>query len=48
MLSHPTLWPSIPVFALVYIWGGLLAFRSRRANLSTWERSDTSRAALAT
>lgn len=48
MLSHPTLWPSIPVFALVYIWGGLLAFRSRRANLSTWERSDTARAALAT
>ena len=48
MLSHPTLWPSIPVFALVYVWGGLLAFRSRRANLSTWERSNTSRAALAT
>jgi len=47
MLSKPTVWPSIPIFALVYISGWWAAFRTRKANLSTWERSNGSRAQLA-
>jgi glycosyltransferase involved in cell wall biosynthesis len=48
MLLRPSLWPSVPVFALVYLWGGYVAFRTRHANLSKWERTETARAALAT
>ena len=48
MLRDVRLWPSVPVFALVYAVGGYHAFRTRHANLTTWERSDGSRAALAT
>jgi len=48
MLSHALLWPCIPVFALVYVAGGYAAFRTRYANLSTWERSNGARGILAT
>jgi cellulose synthase/poly-beta-1,6-N-acetylglucosamine synthase-like glycosyltransferase len=48
MLRDVRLWPCVPVFALVYTVGGFKAFRTRHANLTTWERSDGSRAALAT
>jgi cellulose synthase/poly-beta-1,6-N-acetylglucosamine synthase-like glycosyltransferase len=48
LLSKPSVWPSIPVFGLVYAWGWWVAFKTRKANLSTWERSNGSRAALAT
>lgn len=46
MLLRPTLWPCIPVFALVYGWGGWVAFRTRKLNLSKWERTESARAAL--
>jgi cellulose synthase/poly-beta-1,6-N-acetylglucosamine synthase-like glycosyltransferase len=48
MLCDVRLWASVPVFALVYVVGGYQAFRTRHANLTKWERSDGSRAALAT
>ena len=48
MMRDVRLWPCVPVFALVYAVGGFKAFRTRHANLTTWERSDGSRAALAT
>ncbi|HEV8607121.1 MAG TPA: glycosyltransferase family 2 protein [Tepidisphaeraceae bacterium] len=48
MLRKPGVWPGIPVFALIYIWGWWVAYKTRKANLSTWERSNGSRAALAT
>ncbi|HEV8377310.1 MAG TPA: glycosyltransferase [Tepidisphaeraceae bacterium] len=48
LLSKPTVWPCIPFFALVYAWGWWIAFKTRKANLSTWERSNGSRARLAT
>jgi len=48
MLGKPTVWPSIPIFALIYISGWWAAYKTRKANLSTWERSNGSRARLAT
>ncbi len=48
MLKKPSVWPAIPVFALVYATGWWAAYKTRKANLSTWERSNGSRARLAT
>ena len=48
MMCNVRLWASVPVFALIYAVGGYQAFRTRHANLTKWERSNGSRAALAT
>jgi len=48
LLGKPTVWPCIPFFALIYACGWWIAFKTRKANLSTWERSNGSRAQLAT
>ena len=48
LLGKPTVWPCIPFFAVVYAWGWWVAYKTRKANLSTWERSNGSRARLAT
>jgi len=45
LLAKPKVWTSIPIFALVYMRGWWLAFKTAKANLSTWNEATVARPA---